>query len=85
MSKSILKSEPRIRNIDHNDDVGLFVHHHLMSDNMIKFAQSLFNISPTSTSVERTFSTCSDIMTAIRTRMSEDLFDRIVILKKMYK
>ena len=47
-------------------------------------AKSLLAIRPTSTEVERAFSTCSIVMAPRRSRMKVDLLDSILIINKFY-
>ena len=56
----------------------------VISENLRSMLKGLMTVAPTSTSAERTFSTCGQIISPIRTLMSPELLDSLLILKYFY-
>ena len=52
-----------------------------MGENLLRLAKVLLSIKPTSTDVERTFSTCGQVATKQRNRISTDLLNAIIVIK----
>ena len=56
----------------------------VISENLRSMLKGLMTVAPTSTSAERTFSTRGQIILPIRTLMSPELLDSLLISKYFY-
>ena len=65
-------------------DLMIFMESGTLTPNLRKIVDSLLTISPTSTSCEKSFSTCGYILTPFRSKMKPDLFDSIVLSRLFY-
>ena len=83
-SKNLFSTTASSSDLALNGEIDRFVEEGSISDGLKIILNGLLSISPTSTSVERCFSSCGIVATSNRAYMSEDLLEAIILCKYFF-
>ena len=83
-SKNLMEDDCTVSSTSILVDLNIFNTTSTMTPNLKEFARKILSISPTSTSCERTFSTCGQIVCPLRSNISESLLNAIIVIKYYY-